>query len=127
MYLFRNLLSVEFGFSIPGATLYGAAINEYYLCKVSTWLRTSSTNYHRPICYSLNARYPVLSFLFDMFHINASNDASLILMIQNGCNWHFNNLWLSRSVVAIPNGFEAQKYFKTKEQRTWHISSHRVI
>jgi len=39
----RNLLAVEFGFSIPGATFVGAAVMSVIYVKVSTWLRTSST------------------------------------------------------------------------------------
>ncbi|MFR0064611.1 MAG: hypothetical protein ACLRUM_05080 [Veillonella parvula] len=50
--------------------------------KVSTWLKTSSTIIIVPSAIALMPGILYYRFLFDMLHINALNDASLILMIR---------------------------------------------
>ena len=52
-----------------------------------------------------------------MLHINALNDASLILMIQNGVTGTFTTIAIAIG-VAIPNVL-AQKYLQ-KTKRTTH-------
>lgn len=122
----RNILSVELGFSTPGATFIGAAIMSIIFVKVSTWLKTSSTIIIVPSAIALMPGILYYRFLFDMLHINALNDASLILMIQNGVTGTFTTITIAIG-VAIPNVL-AQKYLqKLKEQRMTELLATRHI
>jgi len=122
----RNILSVELGFSTPGATFIGAAIMSIIFVKVSTWLKTSSTIIIVPSAIALMPGILYYRFLFDMLHINALNDASLILMIQNGVTGTFTTIAIAIG-VAIPNVL-AQKYLqKLKEQRMTELLATRHI
>ena len=80
----RNLLAVEFGFSIPGATFVGAAVMSVIYVKVSTWLRTSSTIIIVPSAIALMPGILYYRFLIDILHINALSESGLLHMVQNG-------------------------------------------
>ena len=113
----RNILSVELGFSTPGATFYWCCHNEYYFCKSFYLVKTSSTIIIVPSAIALMPGILYYRFLFDMLHINALNDASLILMIQNGVTGTF-------TTIAIAIGVSYTKCFGTKifakTKRTTH-------
>ena len=106
----RNLLTVEFGFSIPGATFVGAAVMSVIYVKVSTWLRTSSTIIIVPSAIALMPGILYYRFLFDMLHINALSESGLLHMVQNGVTG------VLTIGVAIPNVL-AQKYLKARKER----------
>ena len=111
----RNLLAVEFGFSIPGATFVGAAVMSVIYVKVSTWLRTSSTIIIVPSAIALMPGILYYRFLFDMLHINALNESCLVHMVQNGVTGILTIVGIAVG-VAIPNVL-AQKYLKSLKER----------
>lgn len=111
----RNLLAVEFGFSIPGATFVGAAVMSVIYVKVSTWLRTSSTIIIVPSAIALMPGILYYRFLFDMLHINALSESGLLHMVQNGVTGILTIVSIAVG-VAIPNVL-AQKYLKARKER----------
>ena len=111
----RNLLAVEFGFSIPGATFVGAAVMSVIYVKVSTWLRTSSTIIIVPSAIALMPGILYYRFLFDILHINALSESGLLHMVQNGVTGILTIVGIAVG-VAIPNVL-AQKYLKALKER----------
>ncbi|MDU2569976.1 MAG: threonine/serine exporter family protein [Veillonella sp.] len=111
----RNLLAVEFGFSIPGATFVGAAVMSVIYVKVSTWLRTSSTIIIVPSAIALMPGILYYRFLFDILHINALSESGLLHMVQNGVTGILTIVSIAVG-VAIPNVL-AQKYLKARKER----------
>lgn len=111
----RNLLAVEFGFSIPGATFVGAAVMSVIYVKVSTWLRTSSTIIIVPSAIALMPGILYYRFLFDILHINALSESGLLHMVQNGVTGILTIVGIAVG-VAIPNVL-AQKYLKAIKER----------
>ena len=111
----RNLLAVEFGFSIPGATFVGAAVMSVIYVKVSTWLRTSSTIIIVPSAIALMPGILYYRFLFDILHINALTESGLLHMVQNGVTGILTIVSIAVG-VAIPNVL-AQKYLKARKER----------
>lgn len=111
----RNLLAVEFGFSIPGATFVGAAVMSVIYVKVSTWLRTSSTIIIVPSAIALMPGILYYRFLFDILHINALSESGLLHMVQNGVTGILTIVSIAVG-VAIPNVL-AQKYLKALKER----------
>ncbi|WP_369396267.1 threonine/serine exporter family protein [Veillonella rogosae] len=111
----RNLLTVEFGFSIPGATFVGAAVMSVIYVKVSTWLRTSSTIIIVPSAIALMPGILYYRFLFDMLHINALSESGLLHMVQNSVTGVLTIVSIAIG-VAIPNVL-AQKYLKARKER----------
>ena len=111
----RNLLAVEFGFSIPGATFVGAAVMSVIYVKVSTWLKTSSTIIIVPSAIALMPGILYYRFLFDMLHINSLSESGLLHMVQSGVTGILTIVSIAVG-VAIPNVL-AQKYFKARKER----------
>ena len=111
----RNLLAVEFGFSIPGATFVGAAVMSVIYVKVSTWLKTSSTIIIVPSAIALMPGILYYRFLFDILHINALSESGLLHMVQNGVTGILTIVSIAVG-VAIPNVL-AQKYLKALKER----------
>lgn len=111
----RNLLAVEFGFSIAGATFVGAAIMSIIFVKVSTWLKTSSTIIIVPSAIALMPGILYYRFLFDILHINALSESGLLHMVQNGVTGILTIVSIAVG-VAIPNVL-AQKYLKARKER----------
>lgn len=111
----RNLLAVEFGFSIPGATFVGAAVMSVIYVKVSTWLKTSSTIIIVPSAIALMPGILYYRFLFDILHINALSESGLLHMVQNGVTGILTIVGIAVG-VAIPNVL-AQKYLKAIKER----------
>ena len=111
----RNLLAVEFGFSIAGATFVGAAIMSIIYVKVSTWLKTSSTIIIVPSAIALMPGILYYRFLFDILHINALSESGLLHMVQNGVTGILTIVSIAVG-VAIPNVL-AQKYLKARKER----------
>lgn len=111
----RNLLAVELGFSIPGATFVGAAVMSVIYVKVSTWLKTSSTIIIVPSAIALMPGILYYRFLFDMLHINALSESGLLHMVQNGVTGILTIVSIAVG-VAIPNVL-AQKYLKARKER----------
>ena len=111
----RNLLAVEFGFSIPGATFVGAAVMSVIYVKVSTWLRTSSTIIIVSSAIALMPGILYYRFLFDMLHINSLSESGLLHMVQNGVTGILTIVSIAVG-VAIPNVL-AQKYLKARKER----------
>ena len=110
----RNLLAVEFGFSIPGATFVGAAVMSVIYVKVSTWLKTSSTIIIVPSAIALMPGILYYRFLFDILHINALSESGLLHMVQNGVTGILTIVSIAVG-VAIPNVL-AQKYLKARKE-----------
>lgn len=111
----RNLLAVEFGFSIPGSTFVGAAVMSVIYVKVSTWLKTSSTIIIVPSAIALMPGILYYRFLFDILHINALSESGLLHMVQNGVTGILTIVSIAVG-VAIPNVL-AQKYLKVLKER----------
>lgn len=111
----RNLLAVELGFSIAGATFVGAAIMSIIFVKVSTWLKTSSTIIIVPSAIALMPGILYYRFLFDILHINALTEPGLLHMVQNGVTGILTIVGIAVG-VAIPNVL-AQKYLKALKER----------
>ena len=111
----RNLLAVELGFSIAGATFVGAAVMSIIYVKVSTWLKTSSTIIIVPSAIALMPGILYYRFLFDMLHINALNESGLVHMVQNGITGILTIVGIAVG-VAIPHVL-AQKYLKSLKER----------
>lgn len=111
----RNLLAVELGFSIAGATFVGAAVMSVIYVKVSTWLKTSSTIIIVPSAIALMPGILYYRFLFDMLHVNALSESGLLHMVQNGVTGILTIVSIAVG-VAIPNVL-AQKYLKARKER----------
>ena len=120
----RNLMLLQYGFTLPGATFVGAAIMSIVFVKLSSWLRTSGPVLVVPSAISLMPGILLYRFLFDILHINSLNESGLLYMAQNGTTGVLSIIGIAVG-VAIPNVL-AQRYLqKRKNQRTQELMATR--
>lgn len=120
----RNLMLLEYGFALPGATFVGAAIMSVIFVKLSTWLRTSGPVLVVPSAIALMPGILLYRFLFDILHINSLNESGLLYMAQNGTTGILSIVGIAVG-VAIPNVL-AQRYLQNrKNQRTQELMATR--
>ncbi|MDU6769947.1 MAG: threonine/serine exporter family protein, partial [Veillonella sp.] len=120
----RNLMLLEYGFALPGATFIGAAVMSVIFVKLSTWLRTSGPVLVVPSAIALMPGIFLYRFLFDILHINSLNESGLLYMAQNGTTGILSIVGIAVG-VAVPNVL-AQRYLqKRKNQRTQELMATR--
>lgn len=120
----RNLMLLQYGFTLPGATFVGAAIMSIIFVKLSSWLHTSGPVLVVPSAISLMPGILLYRFLFDILHINSLNESGLLYMAQNGTTGVLSIIGIAVG-VAIPNVL-AQRYLqKRKNQRTQELMATR--
>lgn len=120
----RNLMLLEYGFALPGATFIGAAVMSVIFVKLSTWLRTSGPVLVVPSAIALMPGILLYRFLFDILHINSLNESGLLYMAQNGTTGILSIVGIAVG-VAVPNVL-AQRYLqKRKIQRTQELMATR--
>lgn len=120
----RNLMLLEYGFALPGATFIGAAVMSVIFVKLSTWLRTSGPVLVVPSAIALMPGIFLYRFLFDILHINSLNESGLLYMAQNGTTGILSIVGIAVG-VAVPNVL-AQRYLqKCKNQRTQELMATR--
>lgn len=120
----RNLMLLEYGFALPGATFIGAAVMSVIFVKLSTWLRTSGPVLVVPSAIALMPGILLYRFLFDILHINSLNESGLLYMAQNGTTGILSIVGIAVG-VAVPNVL-AQRYLqKRKNQRTQELMATR--
>ena len=120
----RNLMLLEYGFALPGATFIGAAVMSVIFVKLSSWLRTSGPVLVVPSAIALMPGILLYRFLFDILHINSLNESGLLYMAQNGTTGILSIVGIAVG-VAVPNVL-AQRYLqKRKNQRTQELMATR--
>lgn len=120
----RNLMLLQYGFTLPGATFVGAAIMSIIFVKLSSWLHTSGPVLVVPSAISLMPGILLYRFLFDILHINSLNESGLLYMAQNGTTGVLSIIGIAVG-VAIPNVL-AQRYLqKRKNKRTQELMATR--
>ena len=120
----RNLMLLEYGFALPGATFIGAAVMSVIFVKLSSWLRTSGPVLVVPSAIALMPGIFLYRFLFDILHINPLNESGLLYMAQNWTTGILSIVGIAVG-VAVPNVL-AQRYLqKRKNQRTQKLMATR--
>ena len=120
----RNLMLLEYGFALPGATFIGAAVMSVIFVKLSTWLRTSGPVLVVPSAIALMPGILLYRFLFDILHINSLNESGLLYMAQNGTTGILSIVGIAVG-VAVTNVL-AQRYLqKRKYQCTQKLTATR--
>lgn len=114
----RNLLFVEYGCSISGATFIGAAVMSIIFVKLSSLLRTSGPVLIVPSAIALMPGILLYRFIFDLLHISSLDVSGLLYMAQNGTSGVLSIIAITVG-VAIPD-VVAQKYLK--QHRTHRIN-----